>query len=95
MKSDFIEKYYINLKTSLYSMTAFGWKRKAGQNILKEPAVRFSEDIDKEEISPELAWIKSFKRKKQCLQENCELKCEEYKSAGIKYAENQKYTLKL
>lgn len=73
-------------------MTTFGWKRKTGQNMLKNSSLGFSEDDDDEkDSSPKVPWVESFKRKKLCMQENCTLKYEEFKAAGLKFAENQKY----
>lgn len=73
-------------------MTTFGWKRKTGQNMLKNSSLGFSEDDDDEKDSPpKVPWVESFKRKKLCMQENCTLKYEEFKAAGLKFAENQKY----
>lgn len=74
-------------------MTTFGWKRKIGQNMLKNSSLELSEDGDDDEKdSPaKIPWVESFKRKKLCMQENCTLKYEEFKAAGLKFAENQKY----
>lgn len=76
-------------------MTTFGWKRKVGGNVLKNPSINISEESDENESNQNLLWVQSFKRKKQCLQENCNIKYEECKAAGIKYAEKRRYVLKL
>lgn len=74
-------------------MTTFGWKRKIGQNMLKKSSLEILEDGDDDEKDspPKIPWVESFKRKKLCMQENCTLKYEEFKVAGLKFAENQKY----
>lgn len=72
-------------------MTTFGWKRKVGQNILKDPSINLSEEFEEDHCTADKLWVQSFKRKKKYLQESCNLKYEEFKTAGIKLAEKQKF----
>lgn len=72
-------------------MTTFGWKRKAGQNILKDPAIKLSDSLDEDQVTLNVEWLKNIKRRKQMLNKTCEEQSHVHKVAGINCAENQRY----
>jgi len=75
-------------------MTSFGWKRKAGSNVLKEASKTFeadSKDVEDEVLNiDDVDWI-SLAAKRKCLQlEDARTKSERLRLDGITLAESER-----
>ncbi|GFR31118.1 tetratricopeptide repeat protein 33 [Trichonephila clavata] len=71
-------------------MTTFGWKRKSGENISKDVSQKFLDDSEVDFTSND-TWLKRFKRRKKDDEENRRLKCEEFKTEGVRLAELNRF----
>ncbi|XP_055934357.1 tetratricopeptide repeat protein 33-like [Argiope bruennichi] len=72
-------------------MTTFGWKRKSGENILKDTSLQFSADSETENVTANDTWLKRYKRRKKDDEENRKIKSEEFKAEGVKLAQLNRF----
>jgi len=78
-------------------MTSFGWKRKIGNNVLKEVSKTFeanSKDIDDEVLdTDDVDWV-PFAPKRKCLQlEDARTKSERLRLDGVTLAEAERWQI--